>query len=96
MKKSLIEFFDNPRIKEKIDSEQFDLSNILINKRVSLDLEFTEIAKIAGFTNNEYIKMEYGDIDVPIKDFNKAIDNISKWEKENCKWLLTTKKTRLT
>lgn len=93
MKKSLIDFFDNPRIKEKIESEQFNLSNTLINKRIELGLEFPKIAKIAGFTNNEYIKLEYGDIDVPIKDFNKAIKNINSWEEESCKWMMIRKTT---
>lgn len=82
MKSSFDSIFTSPKIREKIKSEQFRLSDILLDERIELGLSFEEIAEIAGFEKDEYIKLEYGNVDIPVSDYKRAIKNIGKYKYE--------------
>lgn len=63
-----------------MQTEQFELSEILMDKRFELSLEFEEIAEIAGFSPQEYIELEYGESNIPIESYRQAIRNIDSYK----------------
>lgn len=83
------ELFTSPRIQEKLSSEQFKLSEILLDKRYDLNLNFAKVAEIVGLSTDEYIKYEYGSPDIPVDDYHKAIKKIEKYEKQQTQIKIT-------
>lgn len=75
------ELFSSPKIKEKLSSEQFKLSEILLDKRYELNLSFAKISEIVGLSKDEYIKYEYGNTDIPVEDYYRAIKRIETYER---------------
>lgn len=74
------ELFSSPNIQKKISSEQFKLSEILLDKRYDLNLSFEQISEVVGLNEDEYIKYEYGSTDIPVDDYHKAIKKIKEYE----------------
>ena len=72
--------FTSSKLKSKLSSEQFKLSETLLDKRYELNLSFTEISKIVGVNEDEYIKYEYGNTDIPVECYQKAIKRIEEYE----------------
>lgn len=86
------QLFSSPKIKEKISSEQFKLSEILLDKRYELNLSFAKISNIVGLTEDEYIKYEYGNTQIPVEDYHKAIAKIEEYEKDHSQVNITLNK----
>ena len=71
---------ENPVIKEKLTTEQFKISEKLMEKRYELGLSLREMSAITGETPVGYMRLEYGDIDIPIKYYKKALNNLYLYE----------------
>lgn len=65
-----------PIIQRKIESEQWLLSETLIDRRFELDYPIEKMAKIADVEMDIYLKLEYCDIDIPVEDYVKALHNL--------------------
>lgn len=70
----------NSDVQKKMQTEQFALSEILLDKRFGLSLDFEKIAEIAGFSPQEYIDLEYGEPTIPIESYRQAIEKIDEYE----------------
>ena len=70
----------NPSIREKTKTEQFELSEKLMDKRYELGLSLREMSSITGETPVGYMRLEYGDVDIPIKYYKKALNNLYLYE----------------
>lgn len=68
-----------------ITSKQFEYAQQLINKRINLDLAFVKVAEIAGFTPEEYISLEYGEVSVPSEQYEAALFRLEQFEQKNRK-----------
>lgn len=71
---------ENESVKEKLNSEQFRLSEIIMDKRFELDLSIDEMAEIIKETPEEYLNLEYGEVNISIEKFRKAIKAINLYE----------------
>ena len=71
---------ENESVKGKLNSEQFRLSEIIMDKRFELDLSIDEMAEIIKETLEEYLNLEYGEVNIPIEKFRKAIKAINLYE----------------
>ena len=71
---------ENPAVKEKFTTEQFKLSEKLMDKRYELGLNLREMSAITGETPVGYMRLEYGDVDIPIKYYKKALNNLYLYE----------------
>ena len=84
----------NSEVVNKMQTEQFELSEILMDKRFELSLEFEEIAEIAGFSPQEYIELEYGESNIPIESYRQAIRNIDSYKTNRLLNIDISKKTK--
>ena len=65
-----------PIIQRKIESEQWLLSENLIDRRFELDYPIEKMATIADVEMDIYLKLEYFDIDIPVAVYVKALHNL--------------------
>lgn len=70
----------NKSVKTKMSTKQFELSEVILDKRFELNLEYEEIIKIVDMTLNEYINLEFGDSDISLDKYEDALQKIYEYE----------------
>lgn len=65
-----------PQIEKIISTEQFKLSEELLDLRFALGLSFYETAQFLKLDPNIYIKYEYADTDLSPTDYQAIIDKL--------------------
>lgn len=65
-----------PEIEKIISTEQFKLSEEILDLRFALDLSFYETAQFLELDPNDYIKFEYADTDLSPDDYQAIIDKL--------------------
>lgn len=65
-----------PEIEKIISTEQFKLSEELLDLRFALGLSFYETAQFLELDPNVYIKFEYADTDLSPNDYQAVIDKL--------------------
>lgn len=70
---------DLPELKKIISTEQFELSEELMDLRYELGVSEEEMAKITNFSLQEYLLMEFGMEDVNVSQYKQAISNAKKY-----------------
>lgn len=81
--------FSSPEVQNKLSSKQYELSDVLLDKRYQLNLSFEEIVKIVGLNEDDYIKYEYGDTDISVDNYYTAIEKIGAYEQRNSMFSIT-------
>lgn len=72
-----------PQIEKIISTEQFKLSEELLDLRFALGLSFYETAKLLNLDPNVYIKYEYADTDLSPNDYQAIIDKLKAYQKDS-------------
>ena len=65
-----------PEIEKTISTEQFQLSEEILDLRFALSLSFYETAQFLELDPNDYIKFEYADTDLSPDDYQAIIDKL--------------------
>lgn len=73
----------NKKVAAKMQSEQFKLSEVLLDKRFELGLNVKELSEIVGLSLQEYVDLEYGEPTIDIENYLNAIKNIEMYEKKS-------------
>ncbi len=73
----------NKKVAAKMQSEQFKISEVLLDKRFELGLNVKELSEIVGITPKEYVDLEYGEPTIDIENYLKAIKSIEIYEKKS-------------
>lgn len=71
-----------PEIEKIISTEQFKLSEKILDLRFALGLSFYETAELLNLNPNVYIKYEYADIDLSPDDHQAIIDKLKAYQKD--------------
>lgn len=71
-----------PEIKKIISTEQFKLSEELLDLRFALGLSFYETAQFLELDPNVYIKYEYADTDLSPSDYQAVINKLKTYQKD--------------
>ena len=72
-----------PQVEKIISTEQFKLSEELLDLRFALGLSFYETAKLLNLDPNVYIKYEYADTDLSPNDYQAIIDKLKDYQKDS-------------
>lgn len=72
-----------PQVEKIISTEQFKLSEELLDLRFALGLSFYETAKLLNLDPNVYIKYEYADTDLSPNDYQAIIDKLKTYQKDS-------------
>lgn len=62
-----------PEIEEIINTDQFKISEEILDTRFEKGLSFGEAAKVAGLSRENYIKFEYGDTDMNVSEYHNVL-----------------------
>ena len=73
----------HPELAEEYESEQYKLSLEIIGLMTELGEESRKMAKIIGCSHNKYLRLESGDISVPVSEFKEAIFKIKVFKEQN-------------
>ena len=71
-----------PEIEKIISTEQFKLSEELLDLRFALGLSFYETAKFLELDPTVYIKYEYADTDLSPNNYQTVIDKLKTYQKD--------------
>lgn len=71
-----------PEIEKIISTEQFKLSEELLDLRFALGLSFYETAQFLDLDPNVYIKYEYADTDLSPSDYQAVINKLKAYQKD--------------
>ena len=71
-----------PEIEKIISTEQFKLSEELLDLRLTLGLSFYEAAQFLELYPNVYIKYEYADTDLSPNDYQAVINKLKTYQKD--------------
>lgn len=71
-----------PEIEKIISTEQFKLSEEILDLRFALGLSFYETAKLLDLDPNIYIKYEYADTELSPNDYQDIIDKLKAYQKD--------------
>lgn len=71
-----------PEIEKIISTEQFKLSEEILNLRFALGLSFYETTELLNLNPNIYIKYEYADTDLSPSDYQAIIDKLKAYQKD--------------
>lgn len=72
-----------PEIEKIISTEQFKLSEELLDLRFALGLSFYETAQFLELDPNVYIKYEYANTDLSPDDYQAIIDKLKAYQKDS-------------
>ena len=70
-------FKSNPKINEKLESEQFKYSEQIMHMRIILALTPNKIAQHLNITPEQYIDYEYCELNIPIDKYKEMLTNLS-------------------
>lgn len=62
-----------PEIEEIINTDQFKISEEILNARFERGLSFNEAAQVVGLSRENYIKFEYSDTDINVSEYRKVL-----------------------
>lgn len=62
-----------PEIEEIINTDQFKISEEILDIRFEKGLSFDEAAKVVGLSREKYIKFEYGDNDISVSEYRDVL-----------------------
>jgi hypothetical protein len=71
-----------PEVEKIISTEQFKLSEELLDLRFALGLSFHETAQFLELDPNVYIKYEYADTDLSPSDYQAVINKLKAYQKD--------------
>jgi len=71
-----------PEIEKIISTEQFKLSEEILDLRFALGLSFYETAQFLELDPNVYIKYEYADTDLSPDDYQAVINKLKAYQKD--------------
>lgn len=71
-----------PEIEKIISTEQFKLSEEILDLRFALGLSFYETAQFLKLDPNVYIKYEYADTDLSPSDYQAVINKLKTYQKD--------------
>lgn len=71
-----------PEVEKIISTEQFKLSEKILDLRFALGLSFYETANFLDLDPNVYIKYEYADTDLSPDDYQDIIDKLKAYKKD--------------
>lgn len=71
-----------PEIEKIISTEQFKLSEKILDLRFALGLSFYETAELLNLDPNIYIKYEYADTDLSPNNYQTTIDKLKAYQKD--------------
>lgn len=71
-----------PEIEKIIYTEQFKLSEEILDLRFALGLSFYETAELLNLDPNIYIKYEYADTDLSPNNYQATIDKLKAYQKD--------------
>lgn len=71
-----------PEIEKIISTEQFKLSEEILDLRFALSLSFYETAQFLELDPNDYIKFEYADTDLSPDDYQAIINKLKAYQKD--------------
>lgn len=71
-----------PEIEKIISTEQFKLSEKILDLRFALGLSFYETAQFLELDPNVYIKYEYANTDVSPSDYQAVINKLKAYQKD--------------
>ncbi|NLJ94099.1 MAG: hypothetical protein GX326_01195 [Clostridiaceae bacterium] len=69
---------NNPNLQEKMATEQFKLSEQILDLRYQLNLTFEEIVDELNVTAEEYLDMEYGEKKISVEKYEAVILQLKK------------------
>lgn len=69
-----------PEIKEIINTDQFKISEEILDARFEKGLSFEEATQIVGLPKEEYIKFEYGDSDINVSEYRKVLRKLKNYK----------------
>ena len=69
-----------PEIEERINTDQFKISEEILDARFEKGLSFEEAAKIAELPQEKYIKFEYGDNDISVSEYRKVLRKLKDYK----------------
>lgn len=62
-----------PEIEELINTDQFKISEEILDARFEKGLSFDEAAQVVGLSREKYIKFEYGDNDISVSEYRDVL-----------------------
>lgn len=62
-----------PEIKEIINTDQFKISEEILDTRFEKGLSFDEAVQAVGLSREKYIKFEYGDNDISVSEYRNVL-----------------------
>ena len=71
-----------PEIEKIISTEQFKISEKLLDLRFALGLSFYETAQFLDLDPNVYIKYEYADTDLSPSNYQAVINKLKAYQKD--------------
>lgn len=71
-----------PEVEKIISTEQFKLSEKILDLRFALGLSFYETANFLDLDPNVYIKYEYADTDLSPNNYQATIDKLKAYQKD--------------
>lgn len=69
-----------PEIEEIINTDQFKISEEILDTRFEKGLSFDEAAQVAGLSREKYIKFEYGDSDINVSEYRKVLRKLKDYK----------------
>lgn len=67
-------------IEEKINTDQFKISEEILDTRFEKGLSFDEAAEVVGLPRENYIKFEYGDSDINVSEYRKVLRKLKDYK----------------
>ena len=71
---------DLPDLKKLISTEQFVLSEKLMDLRYELALSEQEMAEIVGKSLQDYLRLEYVMESIPMEEYEKALQKVNEYK----------------
>ena len=62
-----------PDIEEIINTDQFKISEEILDTRFEKGLSFDEATSVVGLSRDKYIKFEYGDTDINVSEYRNVL-----------------------
>lgn len=69
-----------PEIAEIITTDQFKISEEILDIRFKKGLSFDEAAEVVGLPRENYIKFEYGDTDINVSEYHKVLRKLKDYK----------------
>lgn len=69
-----------PEIAEIINTDQFKISEEILDIRFEKGLSFDEAAEEVGLSRENYIKFEYGDSDINVSEYRKVLHKLKDYK----------------